>query len=35
VTSDNKYIASGSGDKTIGVWDIARKYKGIKLYWNG
>ena len=25
VTSDNKYIVSGSDDKTIGVWDIAEK----------
>jgi WD40 repeat protein len=25
VTSDNKYIVSGSWDKTIGVWDIAGK----------
>jgi len=25
VTSDNRYIVSGSGDKTIAVWDIADK----------
>ena len=25
VTGDDKYIISGSGDKTIGVWDIANK----------
>ena len=25
MTGDDKYIISGSGDKTIGVWDIANK----------
>ena len=25
VTGDDKYIISGSDDKTIGVWDIANK----------
>ncbi len=32
VTRDNKYVISGSADKTIKVWDITEKIKEIKHF---